>query len=56
MFREFSSIWEIQVYSPSKVYAAAVQAAMVPNRVGTVLAAIAENLDFESPEYEDFYR
>ena len=41
---------------PSKVYAAAMQAAKVPNRSGTVLAAIAEDLDFESPEYEDFYR
>ncbi len=47
---------ETPLYGPSKVYAAAVQAAKVPNRSGTVLAAIAEDLDFESPEYEDFYR
>ncbi|MCH7621119.1 MAG: DUF2791 family P-loop domain-containing protein [Chloroflexi bacterium] len=47
---------ETPLYGPSKVYAAAVQAAKVPNRSGTLLAAIAEDLDFESPEYEDFYR
>ena len=47
---------ETPLYGPSKVYAAAVQAAKVPNRSGTILAAIAEELEFESPEYEDFYR
>ena len=47
---------ETPLYSPSKVYVAAVQAAKVPNRSGTVLSAIAEDLDFESAEYEDFYR
>ena len=47
---------ETPLYGPSKVYAAAVQAAKVPNRSGTILSAIAEDLDFESPEYEDFYR
>ena len=47
---------ETPLYIPSKVYAAAVQAAKVPNRSGTVLAAVAEDLDFDCPEYQDFYR
>ena len=47
---------ETPLYTPDKMYSAAVQSARVPDRAGTLLAAIAENLDFDSPEYQEFYR
>ncbi len=47
---------ETPLYTPDKMYSAAVQSATVPGRAGTLLAAIAENLDFDSPEYQEFYR
>ncbi len=47
---------ETPLYTPDKMYSAAIQSAKLPDRAGALLAAIAENLDFDSPEYQEFYR
>jgi hypothetical protein len=47
---------ETPLYDTAKVYHSAVQSARVPDRAGTVLNAIAENLNFDSPAYREFYR
>jgi hypothetical protein len=44
------------LYAPDKMYNAAIRSAKVPDRAGGLLAAIAENLDFDSPECQEFYR
>ena len=47
---------ETPLYTPDKMFNAAIQSAKVPDRAGALLAAIAENLDFDSPEHQEFYR
>jgi hypothetical protein len=47
---------ETPLYDTAKVYHSAVQSARVLDRAGTVLNAISENLDFDSPAYREFYR
>lgn len=42
------------LYDPAKVYDAAIQSAKVPGRTGAALVAIAQKLDFDSPEYAEF--
>ncbi len=47
---------ETPLYDTSKVYSSAIQSARVPDRAGTILSVLAEKLDFDGPEYEQFYR
>ncbi|MBM4462017.1 MAG: hypothetical protein FJ012_01615 [Chloroflexi bacterium] len=47
---------ETPLYDLAKVYKAAVQSAIVPDRAGAALAAVAQKLDFRSTEYAEFYK
>ena len=47
---------ETPLYDAAKVYHSAIQSAKVPDRAGTLLNVLAEKLDFDSPEYQQFYR
>ena len=47
---------ETPLYDAVRIYDAAIQSAKVPEWSGNILSAIAKNLEFESPEYDDFKR
>ncbi len=47
---------ETPLYDSGRIYEAAIQAAKVPEWSGNILSAIAKNLEFDSPEYDDFER
>lgn len=47
---------ETPLYATTKVFNAAIQSAKVPDRTDTALTAISERIDFDSPEFERFYR
>ena len=47
---------ETPLYDAGRIYDAAIQSAKVPEWSGNVLSAIAKNLEFDSPEYDDFER
>ena len=47
---------ETPLYDPGKVYNAAIQSAKVPGRTGAALTEIAGRLDFNSPEYAEFFK
>ena len=47
---------ETPLYDPAKVYNAAIQSATAPDRAGAALVAVVGKLDFNSPEYAEFYR
>ena len=47
---------ETPLYDPAKVYRAAIESAKVPDRTGAALTAVARKLDFNSPEYTQFFR
>ena len=44
---------EMPLHDPDKLYRAAIQAAMVPNKRGSALTEIAMDLDFQSQAYHD---
>jgi hypothetical protein len=47
---------ETPLYDPAKVYNAAIQSARVPDRAGAALVAVAQKLNFNSPQYAQFYQ
>ncbi len=47
---------ETPLYDAGRIYEAAIQSAKVPEWSGNILSAIAKNLEFDSPEYDDFER
>ena len=47
---------ETPFYDTGRIYDAAIQSAKVPNWSGDLLSAITSNLEFDSPEYDDFER
>jgi energy-coupling factor transporter ATP-binding protein EcfA2 len=47
---------ETPLYDPAKVYNAAIQSAKVPDRAGAALVAVTGKLDFNSPQYAQFYQ
>jgi hypothetical protein len=47
---------ETPLHDPAKVYRAAVEGAVVPDRQGSLLTEIANALDFQSKGYTTFYR
>ena len=47
---------ETPLYDPAKVYNSAIQSARVPDRAGAALVAVAQKLNFDSPEYAQFYQ
>lgn len=47
---------EVPLHDPAKVYNAAIQSATVPDRAGAALVAVVGKLDFNSPEYTEFYK
>jgi P-loop Domain of unknown function (DUF2791) len=47
---------ETPLYDPAKVYNAAIQSAKVPGRTGAALSEVARKLDFNSPEYAQFFQ
>ncbi len=46
---------ETPLYDPVKLYRAAAEAAVVPNKMGTALTEIAMKLDFDGRAYQDLY-
>jgi len=46
---------ETPLYDPGKVFRAAIEAAKVPNRLGGAMTNIAARINFNSPEYAEFY-
>jgi hypothetical protein len=47
---------ETPLHDPAKVYSAAIQSATAPDRAGAALEAVASQLDFNSPKYNEFYQ
>jgi hypothetical protein len=47
---------ETPLYQPAKVYRAAIESAVVPDRRGTAITEIASRLHFDSPAYTGFYQ
>lgn len=47
---------ETPLYDPAKVYNSAIQSARVPDRAGAALVAVAQKLNFNSPQYAQFYQ
>jgi hypothetical protein len=47
---------ETPLYQPAKVYRAAIESAVVPDRRGTAITEIASRLRFDSPAYTGFYQ
>ncbi len=47
---------ETPLYDPAKVFNAAIQSAVLPDRAGSALVGIAGRLDYNSPAYASFYR
>ena len=47
---------ETPLFDPAKVYNAAIQSATVRDRAGEALVAVVGKLDFNSPEYAEFYK
>lgn len=45
---------ETPLYDPTKVYHSAMQSARVPDRAGAALVAVAQKLNFNSPQYGQF--